>query len=150
MVRIESVKASSEAARRRLRAPGSRLQPCFPAALGWKGGGCYCSTRAHGEIKAGPQGQCAFVGGKGRCTERGCLEIHQLVPFAVGGLTTVQNLELRCRRHNAHEAELFFGPLVVREIHARDSVQTERNRLATSGFRVLQPQFTSVGVARGL
>lgn len=32
-----------------------------------------------------------------------------------GGGTTSENLELRCRAHNAYEAQLFFGPPVVRE-----------------------------------
>jgi 5-methylcytosine-specific restriction endonuclease McrA len=60
-------------------------------------------------------GQCAFIGANGRCTERGFLEYHHVVPYAAGGRTTVENLSLRCRAHNGHEAELFFGPLMVRE-----------------------------------
>ena len=36
-------------------------------------------------------------------------------PYAVGGAATVENIELRCRAHNAYEARLFFGPDVVRE-----------------------------------
>jgi hypothetical protein len=55
------------------------------------------------------QGQCAFVGAIGRCTERGFLEYHHRVPFADGGATTQDNLELRCRAHNAYGAELWFG-----------------------------------------
>jgi 5-methylcytosine-specific restriction endonuclease McrA len=63
-------------------------------------------------------GQCAFVGTHGRCTERGFLEFHHIRPFAVGGEATVENVELRCRAHNVHEAEQYFGsrlPLLVRE-----------------------------------
>jgi hypothetical protein len=54
-------------------------------------------------------GQCAFVGARGRCTERGFLEFHHVEPFAAGGAATVENLQLRCRAHNAYEAMLFFG-----------------------------------------
>jgi 5-methylcytosine-specific restriction endonuclease McrA len=54
-------------------------------------------------------GRCAFVGAAGRCTERGFLEYHHVVPFADGGETTVENLELRCRAHNGYEAERWFG-----------------------------------------
>lgn len=54
-------------------------------------------------------GQCVFKGTHGRCTETGFLEYHHLVPFAAGGETTADNLELRCRAHNAYEAEQFFG-----------------------------------------
>jgi hypothetical protein len=61
-------------------------------------------------------GRCAFVGAIGRCEERGFLEFHHVVPFAAGGNATADNLELRCRAHNAYEAALFFGPLIVREV----------------------------------
>jgi len=70
-------------------------------------------------------GQCAFVGAAGRCTERGFLEFHHLRPYADGGATVVENLELRCRAHNMYEAEQYFGsrlPLLVRE--ARDATDS--------------------------
>ena len=60
-------------------------------------------------------GRCAFVGARGRCTERGMLEYHHVVPFAAGGAATVKNIELRCRAHNVYEADLFLGADVVRE-----------------------------------
>ena len=63
-------------------------------------------------------GQCAFVGTQGRCTERGFLEFHHVRPYADGGASVVENLEIRCRAHNLHEAEQYFGsrlPLLVRE-----------------------------------
>ena len=55
------------------------------------------------------RGRCAFVGTDGRCTATDFLEFHHLVPFARGGPTTLDNIELRCRAHNAHEAERDFG-----------------------------------------
>lgn len=54
-------------------------------------------------------GQCAFNGARGRCGERGALEFHHVRPFADGGPATVENIELRCRAHNAYEAELASG-----------------------------------------
>jgi hypothetical protein len=39
-------------------------------------------------------------------------------PHAVGGPPVVDNIELRCRARNVHEAEQFFGrrwPLLARE-----------------------------------
>lgn len=74
-------------------------------------------------VWARDQGQCAFVGTQGRCTERALLEIHHVVPFAAGGPTIAENLELRCRRHNAYEAAQFFGSLLTREAQAHYSVQ---------------------------
>jgi hypothetical protein len=55
------------------------------------------------------EGRCAFVGARGRCPERGFLELHHVVPFADGGATDTANLQLRCRAHNAFEAEMWFG-----------------------------------------
>jgi 5-methylcytosine-specific restriction endonuclease McrA len=54
-------------------------------------------------------GRCAFEGGEGRCTERGCLEVHHVVPYADGGVATNDNIQLRCRSHNQHEADQWFG-----------------------------------------
>lgn len=59
--------------------------------------------------------RCAFVGATGRCAERGFLELHHVVPFAAGGGATAANIELRCRAHNAYEAEQFFGSFMLRE-----------------------------------
>jgi len=57
-------------------------------------------------------GRCAFVGTDGhRCGERAFLEFHHVQPHAVGGEPTVENVQLRCRRHNAHEARAYFEPL---------------------------------------
>jgi hypothetical protein len=68
--------------------------------------------------------QCAFVGTNGRrCTERGFLEIHHVVPFATGGASELDNVCLRCRAHNAYEAEQYFGssqPWLVRETRATE------------------------------
>ena len=44
-----------------------------------------------------------------------------VVPYAVGGPATVENIQLWCRAHNGYEAERNFGPrssLVARERHA--------------------------------
>ena len=60
-------------------------------------------------------GRCAFIGTDGLCGERGFLEFHHVVPFADGGETTSENLQLRCRSHNAYEAREYFGAPLVRE-----------------------------------
>ncbi len=56
-------------------------------------------------------GRCAFVAGDGhRCGERRFIEFHHVIPRAAGGKATVENIQLRCRPHNGHEVDLFFGP----------------------------------------
>lgn len=68
------------------------------------------------EVWARDAGRCAFIGTRGRCAERGFLELHHVVPFADGGASDATNLQLRCRAHNAYEAEQWFGPSIVREL----------------------------------
>jgi hypothetical protein len=55
-------------------------------------------------------GRCAFVGTNDRrCSERGFVEFHHLRPYAEGGEASVENIQLRCRRHNDYEARLYFA-----------------------------------------
>jgi len=65
-------------------------------------------------VWARDEGRCAFAGSHGRCTETRQLEFHHVVPFARGGPTTVGNLALRCRAHNAYESDQAFAPRVRR------------------------------------
>jgi len=60
-------------------------------------------------VWARDSGRCRFEGPHGRCRETGFLEFHHVVPYAAGGATTADNLELRCAAHNRHEAEQYFG-----------------------------------------
>jgi hypothetical protein len=56
------------------------------------------------------EGRCAFVARNGtRCGERSYLEYHHVDPHVGGGPATVDNISLRCRDHNAYEAEILFG-----------------------------------------
>lgn len=101
--------------------PGSRHVPAAVRREVWKRDG----------------GQCAFVGNAGRCSERAFLEFHHVVPFADGGRATAANLQLRCRSHNAYEAEAHFGPLVVREERAeynsfQDRVHRQRHQCCSA------------------
>jgi hypothetical protein len=66
-------------------------------------------------------GRCAFIGISGRrCTQRSRLEFHHVHPYGDGGEATVENIQLRCQRHNLYEAERHYGPIrqacVVREV----------------------------------
>jgi 5-methylcytosine-specific restriction endonuclease McrA len=64
-------------------------------------------------------GRCAFVGRNGRCGERNFVEYHHVVPHAEGGPPTAKNIELRCRAHNAYEAEVHFGSESIAGARAR-------------------------------
>jgi 5-methylcytosine-specific restriction endonuclease McrA len=55
-------------------------------------------------------GRCTFVGDTDRrCMARALLEYDHIHPVARGGRATVENLRLRCRAHNHHEAERALG-----------------------------------------
>jgi hypothetical protein len=73
------------------------------------------------EVWRRDDGQCAFMGRNGRCSECGFLEFHHVLPYAAGGAATAANIQLRCRAHNGYEASLLFGleaPECVREARA--------------------------------
>jgi hypothetical protein len=70
----------------------------------------YIPKNVKREVWYRDRGQCAFVSPSGRrCVEQEFLELHHIQPYALKGPTTAANLALRCRRHNAHEAERVFG-----------------------------------------
>jgi 5-methylcytosine-specific restriction endonuclease McrA len=71
----------------------------------------YIPAAVRREVWTRDDGRCAFLGTQGRCLERGQLEFHHLVPFADGGPTSTENLQLRCRAHNAHEAREYFADI---------------------------------------
>jgi hypothetical protein len=62
-------------------------------------------------------GRCAFIGKTGRrCNETSCVQEHHVIPRALGGPTTVENLQLRCAAHNRHDAAQAFGPEKLRSV----------------------------------
>ncbi len=73
--------------------------------------------------------RCTHVDASGqRCRETHHLELHHLLPFARGGAHAAANLTLRCAAHNAHAAELDFGPEHIGR--QRDSCPHESERRA--------------------
>jgi hypothetical protein len=124
LVDLEQAKLGATARPRAARpaASGSRHIPAAVRREVWKRDG----------------GQCAFVGTEGRCRERGFLEFHHVQPYADGGASAVENLEIRCRAHNLHEAEQYFGsrlPLLVRESRPGYGIATRSGPGSTLGDR---------------
>jgi hypothetical protein len=94
--------------------PRTAIAPSATGATGPRSRGNRSSSRripaaVRRAVWARDEGRCAFVGADGRCGEAGFLEFHHVVPFAAGGPSTINNLQLRCRAHNAHEAERDYG-----------------------------------------
>jgi len=87
----------------------------------------YISPAVRDVVWARDGGQCAFVAANGRrCTERTFLEFHHCDPWARRGPATVENIALRCRRHNQYEARLVFGPRTT-------AAPQEERRLGSEG-----------------
>ena len=77
-------------------------------------------------------GRCTFVGRHGRCTQTRYLELHHIHPFALGGPSTVENIALRCRAHNAYEGERDFGVRPTAVPGARGEKPRVSGRIAPS------------------
>ena len=112
---LQKIKHAAVSRPRAVRSSSARSSRYIPAAV-------------KREVWRRDGGQCAFAGPAGRCTERGFVEYHHRTSFADGGATTVENLELRCRAHNAFEADRWFGSEVVRETAPQFGVVGNRFR----------------------
>jgi hypothetical protein len=61
-------------------------------------------------VRARDGNRCAFVGRSGRrCESTRFIQIHHVDVHALGGGKSVDELALRCRRHNHYESEMIFG-----------------------------------------
>ena len=68
---------------------------------------------------------------RGRCTERGFLEVHHVVPYADGGEMSAVNLMLRCRAHNAYEMNQWSPAWPAQEASEKD-----HDRVGPAGARI--------------
>ena len=123
---------SEDDAERKDRRPGSLPKEAPADSAGKQPPSRYIPTEVRNAVWERDQGRCAFMSQNGRwCSERRFLEFHHVIPFAWGGETTVANLELRCRTHNAYEGELIFGR-VLRPGSAKARSVLESTRFKTS------------------
>ncbi len=77
---------------------------------GTRPGARYPSAKVQRAVWVRDLGRCAFVGAGGhRCNERRFVEFHHVDPYVLGGEATVDQIQLRCQRHNDYEGRLYFG-----------------------------------------
>ena len=90
----ECIRMTLEAcAKQKLGASGRGIKPSVRKAVWKRDGGC-----------------CAHVSASGkRCNSTWMLEFHHLDPYARGGAGTAENIALRCKAHNQHQARMDFG-----------------------------------------
>ena len=79
--------------------------------LGFQKNGDYAYQKAvREEVVKRDGGCCAYVGTDGRrCSEMWDIEFEHIVPHALGGANTTDNLMLLCRAHNQYRARVVFG-----------------------------------------
>ena len=71
-------------------------------------------------------GRCTYVGTRHRrCEAQSRLEFDHVLSFARGGLSTAENLRLRCRRHNQLEAERTYGVAFMKGKRERARERTD-------------------------
>jgi len=81
--------------------------------------------------------QCTYIGPDGRRCERRDVELHHLRPFARGGQHSAEQITLRCRAHNAFQAELDYGTEhIKRRVRQRRARSTQRR---TASARPARP-----------
>jgi 5-methylcytosine-specific restriction endonuclease McrA len=85
------------------------------------------------EVYARDGGRCSFVSANGSRSRRD-LEFHHIVPFAMGGLMTLDNLTLMCRAHNALLAERDYGRDFVKSRIANRPIRTVPQRTNQPGL----------------
>jgi len=84
-------------------------------------------------------GQCTYVGENGqRCPARTMLEYDHVDPVGRGGEATVENIRLRCRAHNQHEAERTFGAGFMQDKREAARREREQRKAATIDPDVLK------------
>lgn len=68
------------------------------------------------EVYKRDEGQCAYLALDGtRCAETKHIEFHHIHPWARGGGHSVENVALRCRAHNLHEARRDYGAAFIQQ-----------------------------------
>jgi hypothetical protein len=111
-------------------------------------GSRYIPAEVKREVWLRDLGRCVFTGTTGRrCSERGFLEFHHRKPHAEGGPPTVDNIELRCRRHNDYEARAHFGTDLAREEPAAYSTRVQTRGANLRRFRIrpaFAPSWTNI------
>ena len=94
-------------------------------------------------------GRCTYVSPAGqRCRERHFLEFDHVTPVARGGLSTVDNLRLRCRAHNQEEAKRALGPAFMKRKRKQAAI-AEGLRRALPTWKTDAPECRDAGVQGG-
>jgi 5-methylcytosine-specific restriction endonuclease McrA len=83
------------------------------------------SAAVRREVRKRDEGRCTWRGPDGqRCGSAWQVELDHIRPAALGGASTVENLRLLCRTHNALSAEQVFG---------REHMEACRNKAPRTG-----------------
>src|SRR5262249_9615343 len=85
-------------------------------------------------------GRCTFESVSGcRCEAKSDLEYDHIREHARGGVSTGENLRLRCRGHNQHTAERTFGAEFMRQKRRQAQAARAAARARSTVARAPQP-----------
>jgi 5-methylcytosine-specific restriction endonuclease McrA len=102
--------------------PVARRKPSKPREQNER----YISPQVRQAVWKRDGGRCTYVGTRHRrCEARSRLEFDHILTIARGGLSTVENLRLRCRRHNQLEAERTYGVAFMKGKRERARARTD-------------------------
>lgn len=77
-------------------------------------------ARVAREVRLRDQDRCQFpLDAGGICGSTWQVELDHVIPIALGGATTADNLRCLCRQHNRRAARAELGEIVVREVWRR-------------------------------
>lgn len=107
---IERQDPASKQKRRERKLKGAASVSGQPPAPGKR----YIPAAVRDQVFERDGGQCTFLGPSGKCCGSTlALQLDHIVPVALGGRSTLDNLRLLCAKHNRLEAERLLGPLPV-------------------------------------
>ena len=88
----------------------TRIDPLRRAAKRAAKSARFVAAGVRDAVWARDGGRCAYRSADGKvCGATGGLELDHVVPIALGGLSTPENLRLLCRAHNAYEGRRAFA-----------------------------------------
>jgi len=88
----------------------------------------YIPADVRRQVRKRDDGQCTYVSKTGQRCESRRVEFDHIVPVALGGKATTNNLRLRCRTHNQYAADQAFGAEFMKAKRDRTQRRAERAR----------------------
>ncbi len=122
MIEREDPSRRRERRANRGRASDPKLQRAPGVSTRIGDGTRYVPAHLRDEVFVRDNNRCTFVASNGRrCESTHCLQVDHIVPVALGGNSSFENLRVLCAQHNRLEAERLLGAFAPAPVAARHS-----------------------------